>query len=132
MIFVFGSNKAGIHGAGAAKYAHRLLGAQWGIGEGLTGGPSNDLCYALPTKGFYIEELPIEEIGHSVSRFIEAAEYWYPRGAQFKVTQVGCGLGGFTKEDIAPMFEPAPDNCHFDTTWKEILGDRFQYWGTFP
>jgi len=130
MIFVFGSNKAGIHGAGAARYAHRMLGAKWGIGEGITGGPSS-LCYALPTKGFKIEFIPLEEVKHSVTRFIECAEYWALRNAEFKVTQVGCGLGGFTKEQIAPLFEAAPDNCYFDTEWKDILGDRFQYWGTF-
>ena len=132
MIFVFGSNKAGIHGAGAAKYAYKKLGAQWGIGEGMTGGHrTNPMCYALPTKGWRIEFIPLEEVRYSVNRFISTAEFWYSRGAQFKVTQVGCGLGGFTKEDIAPLFHKAPDNCHFDTEWKKILGDRFEYWGTF-
>ena len=47
MIFVFGSNKSGIHGAGAAKYALEHKGAQWGIGEGIVGE-----SYALPTKGW--------------------------------------------------------------------------------
>lgn len=133
MIFVFGSNKAGIHGAGAAKYAHKVLGAQWGIGEGLTGGSKdNPMCYALPTKGWKIEFIPLSEVAHSVTRFIECAEYWYARGAQFKVTQVGCGLGGFKPKQIAPLFEAAPDNCFFDEEWKPLLGDRFQYWGTVP
>jgi len=36
MIFVFGSNRSGIHGAGAAAYAHKNLGAEWGVGEGPT------------------------------------------------------------------------------------------------
>lgn len=132
MIFVFGSNKAGIHGAGAARFAHQVLGAEWGIGEGLTGGPNSNLCYALPTKGWNIEFIPLGEVQNSVTRFISEAEYWSHRGAQFKVTQVGCGLGGFSAEEIAPLFEGAPDNCHFDTAWKHILGDRFNYWGTYP
>lgn len=130
MIFVFGSNKSGIHGAGSAKYAHKVLGAEWGIGEGITGGP-NSLCYALPTKGYKIEFIPLEEVRYSVNRFISTAEFWYSRGTEFKVTQVGCGLGGFTKEDIAPLFHKAPDNCLFDTEWQDILGSRFKYWGTF-
>lgn len=130
LIFVFGSNKSGIHGAGSAAYAHKHLGAKWGIGEGITGGP-NTLCYALPTKGYKIEFIPLEEVRNSVTRFISVAEQWYGRGAEFKVTQVGCGLGGFTKEQIAPLFEAAPDNCLFDDQWKPILGDRFRYWGTF-
>ena len=36
-IFVFGSNLAGIHGAGAARQARKQFGAAIGIGEGLTG-----------------------------------------------------------------------------------------------
>jgi len=132
MIFVFGSNKAGIHGAGAARYAYQQLGAVWGVGEGLTGGGPDDfpMCYALPTKGWKIEKIPLEEVANSVTRFIEVAEYWALRGGEFKVTQVGCGLGGFRKEQIAPLFKAAPDNCFFDEEWKPILGDRFKYWGT--
>lgn len=127
MIFVFGSNKAGIHGAGAAKYALEHEGAEMGIGEGIVGN-----SYALPTKGHKIEFIPLEEVEHAVTRFIEVAEYWALRGAEFKVTQVGCGLGGFTKEQIAPLFKAAPDNCYFDEEWRPILGDRFKYWGTVP
>lgn len=43
-IFVFGSNKQGMHGGGAAWVAHKKFGAEWGVGEGLTG-----RTYALPT-----------------------------------------------------------------------------------
>ena len=43
-IFVFGSNIHGAHGGGAARYAHQKFGAEWGVGEGLTG-----RTYALPT-----------------------------------------------------------------------------------
>ena len=63
MIFVFGSNKAGIHGAGAAKYALEHEGAEWGVGEGLTGN-----SYALPTKGHKIEKIPVLEIKYAVDR----------------------------------------------------------------
>ena len=129
MIFVFGSNKAGIHGAGAAKYAHQTLGAQWGIGEGIVGN-----TYALPTKGYHIETLPLIEIKDAVNRFIEVAEYWALRGAEFQVTRVGCGLGGKKDSDIAPMFRAAPDNCLFDEYWKPWLDTneiKRRYWGTF-
>lgn len=44
-IFVFGSNPGGVHGAGAAKTARDMFGAQKGVGEGMTGN-----AYALPTK----------------------------------------------------------------------------------
>ena len=36
-IFVFGSNIQGAHGGGAAWFAHKAFGAEWGVGEGLTG-----------------------------------------------------------------------------------------------
>lgn len=44
-VFVFGSNPEGVHGAGAAKTARDMFGAQTGVGEGMTGS-----AYALPTK----------------------------------------------------------------------------------
>src|SRR6056297_1723105 len=125
-IFVFGSNKAGIHGAGAALYAKNFYGAVTGIGEGITGD-----SYALPTKGFHIETLPLFEIRHSVNRFIEVAEFWALRGAEFQVTRVGCGLGGKKDSDIAPMFKSTPDNCLFDTHWQKYLdvdGIERRYW----
>lgn len=44
-VMVFGSNTQGIHGAGAAKFAKDMFGAQIGVVEGITGN-----AYALPTK----------------------------------------------------------------------------------
>jgi hypothetical protein len=126
-IFVFGSNRAGIHGAGAAKYALEYKGAKMGIGEGISGG-----SYALPTKRFKIEPMTVKQIAPHVANFIEQAQFWYGRGAQFQVTRVGCGLGGHEDEDIAPLFVTAPDNCWFDNIWRPYLGERFRYWGTFP
>ena len=29
----------------------------------------------------------------------------------FEVTRIGCGLAGYTEEEIAPMFIDAPYNC---------------------
>ena len=43
-IFVFGSNKEGMHGGGAARIAYKEFGARWGEGVGMTG-----RCYAIPT-----------------------------------------------------------------------------------
>lgn len=129
MIFVFGSNKAGIHGAGAANVAFKQHGAKWRIGEGIVGN-----SYALPTKGFHIEKVSLLEIQHSVNRFIETAEYCKDRGIEFQVTRVGCGLGGHKDADIAPMFRTAPDNCLFDEYWKPWLDThetKRRYWGTF-
>ena len=129
MIFVFGSNKAGIHGAGAAKYALKHHGAKMYIGQGLVGN-----SYALPTKGWHIEEIPLLEIKNSVTRFLEVAEYWSSRSGEFQVTRVGCGLGGHKDSDIAPLFRDAPDNCLFDEYWRPWLDTyetKRRYWGSF-
>ena len=124
MVFVFGSNRSGIHGAGAARFAHIRKGAEWGVGEGPTGG-----CYALPTKGYRITEISLDDVADYVQKFLAYAKA-HPE-IDFQVTQVGCGLGGFTKEEIAPLFEYAPQNCYFDTMWKSHLPSSSQYWGTF-
>ncbi len=124
MIFVFGSNKAGRHGAGAALYAYTYHNAEYGVGEGLTGS-----CYALPTKGYKIESIPISEVADAIALFLKTATHLDL--AKFKVTQIGCGLGGFTSEQIAPFFRDAPNNCYFDEAWREYLGDDAKYWGAF-
>lgn len=109
-IFVFGSNKAGIHGAGAAKTALEQWGAQWGKGEGRTG-----MAYALPTKDKNIQTLCLNEVALAVERF-KGYALSHPE-FMFLVTAVGCGLAGYEPEDIAPMFEDCPPNC--------ILPDEF-------
>ena len=53
-IFVFGSNLAGRHGAGAALYARQYRGAIYGKGVGLQGN-----SYAIPTKDFNIKTLSL-------------------------------------------------------------------------
>jgi len=123
MIFVFGSNLAGVHGAGAAKYAMNVMGAQYGVGVGRTGN-----CYALPTKDMRIRTLPLSVISIHVRDFLQYAEE-HP-DLTFKVTRLGCGLAGYYDSDIAPMFKGAPDNCLFDTAWSPYLGAQHKYWGT--
>ena len=125
MIFVFGSNRSGIHEAGAARFAAVHKGAEYGVGEGPTGA-----CYALPTKGYNITPISLDEVNVHVQKFIAYARE--NNQLDFQVTQVGCGLGGFTKEDIAPLFEFAPLNCYFDTAWKNLLPEGSMFWGTFP
>lgn len=128
MIFVFGSNKQGIHGGGAAFYAHKDRGAVWGVGEGLRGS-----SYALPTKLTPIQSLPLNEVIKSVDRFLRFAEINH--GLKFQLTRVGCGLASNEElhdKSIAPMFFGAPNNCYFDTKWHPYLHSNATYWGTFP
>lgn len=123
-VFVFGSNLSGIHGAGSAKLAHAKFGAVWGKGEGFAGN-----SYALPTKGINISFIELDLVKVYVNEFLKFARNNMDK--TFKVTQVGCGLAGFTKEEIAPLFKDATTNCFFDTQWKEFLGNDKHYWGTF-
>jgi hypothetical protein len=125
MIFVFGSNLAGIHGAGAARDAEQHHGAVRGIGEGRMGN-----SYALPTKDEHIRTMALERISrYHVPNFLAYARA-HPE-LQFQVTRIGCGLAGFKDWEIAPMFETAPANCLFDTAWRSLLGGSRTYWGTF-
>ncbi len=113
--FVFGSNLSGIHGGGAAKAAHREYGAKWGVGEGPTG-----QCYALPTVREQIAgPLPLVEIQAAVERFLHHAAT-HPED-KFLVTRVGCGLAGYTDEQIAPMFRDAPLNCSLPELWAQFV-----------
>ncbi len=110
-IFVFGSNLAGIHGAGAAYDALTLYGAEYGVGEGLTG-----WAYALPTKDEEVHTRHIVDVGRSVERFLI---YAFNRPElKFFVTKIGCGLAGFTEDEIKPMFSTAPSNCRLPEGWR--------------
>lgn len=123
MIFVFGSNMSGYHGAGAARVAHKYHGAIYGIGEGHEGN-----SYALPTMGYKINHLPLNKVKDNIEKFKDYARK-NPE-LRFKVTCVGCGLAGFRDDQIAPLFSDSPKNCYFDTKWKIYLGNDFEYWGT--
>lgn len=103
-IFVFGSNLAGIHGAGSARHAYDNCGAKWGIGVGLCGD-----SYAIPTKDKNIESMTVEAIKPYVDEFVAFA--LDRPDLRFTVVAIGCGLAGFTPDQIAPMFRDAPDNC---------------------
>lgn len=102
-VFVFGSNTGGLHRGGAAKLAHEAFGARWGFGEGLYG-----QSYALPTVFGDLTthtigpKLEIETIQEHVNNLIICAGN-HPH-LMFLVTEVGCGLAGWTVQDIAPLF----------------------------
>lgn len=109
-IFVFGSNLRGVHGAGAAKFALNNHGAVWGQGVGLQGD-----SYGIPTKDMQIRTLPLEKIKPHVDEFLAFAAD-NPK-LTFQVTAIGCGLAGYTPDDIAPMFLDAPANCEMPPEW---------------
>jgi len=96
-IFVFGSNLAGIHGAGAAKLANYQFGAIYGYGQGLVG-----QSYAIATKDKQLKTLPLSIIGQEIADFIKFAEE-HPK-LKFLVTAIGCGLAGCDPYDITRLF----------------------------
>jgi hypothetical protein len=113
-IFVFGSNLSGRHGRGAAATAREHHGAVSGKGVGLHG-----TSYAIPTKDHALRGLPLDQIAHYVSRFIEfAIEH---AEMSFEVTRVGCGLAGYSDKQMAPLFAGAPKNCHLPQEWQPFL-----------
>ena len=94
-IFVFGSNLRGMHGGGAAYVANRNFGAIMGQGVGLQG-----QSYAIPTM-----QGGVETIRPYVDEFIEFAKQH--QNLTFLVTRIGCGIAGFTDEEISPLFVKA-------------------------
>ena len=94
-VFVFGSNLAGAHGGGAALLAYRKFGAIWGQGVGLQG-----QSYGIPTM-----HGGVDAIKPYVDEFIEFAKT--RPDLTFLVTRVGCGIAGFTNEEISPLFAKA-------------------------
>lgn len=121
-VFVFGSNLAGRHGAGAARLARMEWGAKYGIGEGPTG-----QTYALPTCDEDIEPLPLSTIRESIHKFL--LHTIRNADKEFLVTKIGCGLGGYTPKEIAPLFPITVlrlENVHLpEEFWHHIFLEKF-------
>lgn len=117
IIFVFGSNLRGRHGAGAALDAVKYWGAIEGLGLGRQG-----YAYAIPTKDGALRTRPLRpNINYDVQVFIDYAED-HPY-LDFQVTRIGCGLAGYKDTDIAPMFKDAPSNVHLPLSWRKLAND---------
>jgi len=86
-IFVFGSNLAGYHGAGAALFARQHFGAVQGIGTGPQG-----QSYAIPTKDARLCSLDPSVI----NSFLQAFKHYARTNPHltFLLTPVGTGLAG--------------------------------------
>jgi len=103
-VFVFGSNAAGLHAAGAAALAHERFGAVWGQGHGLHG-----QSYAINSMS------GLSVLQHEARRFVDfAAEHPELR---FLVTEIGCGIAGYTPTEVAPFFAGVGANV--------VLPERF-------
>lgn len=117
LVFVFGSNLAGRHGAGSALQAVKEFGAVYGCGFGRQGN-----SYAIPTKDAELKTLPLERIQSYVRSFLVYARAH--KNITFKVVAIGTGLAGYKHAQIAPMFKDAPKNCELNMEWYKILKRR--------
>lgn len=107
-VFVFGSNASGAHGGGAARFAYERFGAVWGQSEGLQG-----QSYGIDTMS------GLEVFAEQASRFVEFARE-HPE-LRFLMTEVGCGIAGYTPEQVARFFAGAPENVVLPETFVRVL-----------
>lgn len=124
VIFVFGSNPEGRHGAGAAKTAKDQFGAIYGQGEGLQGN-----AYALPTKDLRVkannsyQSIPPEKIMSSIRNLYCCAEQNPDKKFCIAYTNtIKPSLNGYTGVEMIRMFKSAalhiPENIIFSFNWE--------------
>ena len=111
-VFVFGSNKQGLHYGGAAKAALENFGAIMGQGKGLQG-----KSYAIPSMS------GLGVMGEYVKEFCEFANA-HPE-KRFLVTEIGCGIAGYSIGEVAPLFECCRDveNVILPASFWDIIGE---------
>lgn len=111
-VFVFGSNREGRHGKGAALYAVKSCGAIYGQPKGRQGN-----AYAIVTKELRFTHHPVtlREIHKEVLDFLAYAREHSDE--KFILTKIGCGLAGFSEEEIKPLFADAPANVDKPEGW---------------
>lgn len=107
-VFVFGSNAAGAHGGGAARFAHERFGAVWGQTEGLQG-----QAYGIDTMS------GLEVLEQQATRFVAFARS--RPGLRFLVTEVGCGIAGYTPAQVARFFADASANVLLPESFVRVL-----------
>lgn len=110
-IFVFGSNVNGHHAGGAAAFAMNRFGAAWGQGEGLQG-----QSYAIPTME------GMQSMREAIERFRMFADQH--QELRFLVTRIGCGIAGYTVDEVAPLFKGCIylENVSLPSDFWKILG----------
>jgi len=115
-IIVFGSNLNGQHAGGLALECAKKWNAQEGVGEGLTG-----QCYAFPTLDKKMKKVTKKALKQSKELLYKVAEK--NQDTQFLVTKVGCGIAGFTKDEMKKIFQgDKPSNVILPAGWAVIKG----------
>lgn len=113
-VFVFGSNMAGTHQGGAAKTALLNFGAMKGVGRGWSG-----QSFAIPTMNEHLQQMPLSQIQHYVDDFKIYTKN-HPKTKYF-ITAVGCGVAGYTVEEIAPMFKGISHNVILPVSFRPFV-----------
>jgi len=103
-IIVVGTNMNGAHGGGAARFAADRFGLMEGIAEGLS-----KQSYAFPTLNKDYSKRTLLQMAYSKVKLYQVAEENPEK--TFYVTKVGCGIAGFSLEDMRQVFKgPTPEN----------------------
>ena len=116
-IFVFGSNLNGNHIGGAAKQAVEMFGAIEGQGEG-----SQGQSYAFPTLDKKMKQVSKKSLIQSRDTLYACALSNPTK--QFLVTKIGCGIAGFTEDEMKEVFYNTnnPKNIVFPAGWVKVYG----------
>jgi hypothetical protein len=110
-VFVFGSNTAGRHGAGAARQARLHFGAKLGVGEGMQG-----QSYAFPTLDDQLRQRTTHDLEQARNKLYECC-LGNP-GKRFILTKVGCGLANYKEEFMRGLFVDPPANLILPEDWR--------------
>lgn len=107
-VFVFGSNARGAHAGGAARFAHERFGAVWGQAEGLQG------------QSYAIDTMSGRDVFEEQARRFVAFAATHPE-LRFLVTEVGCGIAGYTPEQVAAFFRGTGENVVLAESFRAVL-----------
>jgi len=109
LVFVFGSNIQGVHGAGAAKHALDFYGAIPGRPCGRMGVGTLGSSFGIITKDLSTEKaVSLDFIKDGIGQFRTHAKA-HPEDI-FLFTAIGCGLAGLNVADIKDLVWPMPEN----------------------
>lgn len=126
IVFVFGSNPEGRHGAGSAKVALRLFGAEYGNGRGMQGD-----SYALVTtelrRGF--PRITLEQITENVRELYKTAKSHPDKKfmVAYRSLEDERTLCGYTGGELVQCFLDAgdvPKNIWFSQEWCKIIKNK--------
>ena len=133
-VFVFGSNTRGIPAGGAARTAHMQYESPYGHTSGQRG-----FAYAIPTMDWSDPRDPhplgLVDIEQHVRVFQKHAAKPFNRRFTYRVTAIGCGIAGYTDDQIAPMFRLChrSDNVRLPEQWHSyIFGSVIRSRISFP